>query len=73
MSNVNANVADIFRKHALQVPLDVKNALDLDQQYAIFASVFLLSPNSICEFLQELEERIEDAVWEKIRKAQKKC
>jgi len=65
-------VDDIFRKHGLVVPLDVKNALDLDQQYAIFANVILLSPNSIREFLQELEERIEDSVWEKIRKAQEK-
>ena len=69
---MNYFVDDIFRKHALVVPLDVKNALDLYQQYAIFANVFLLSPNSIRKFLQELEERIEDSVWEKIRKEQEK-
>ena len=65
-------IDDIFKKYALVVPLDVKNALDTTQTYAIFANVYLLSPVSVRQFLDELEKRVEDAVWEKIRKAQEK-
>jgi hypothetical protein len=60
------NVTDIFDKYATSVPLDVKNAIDLDQRYAIFANVWLITPNTVRQFLDEIQQRAEESAWEKI-------
>jgi hypothetical protein len=65
-------VYDLFKKYAMTVPLDVQNVLDLGTNYAIFANVYLLSPISLHQFLNELQERVENHVWEKIKKASEK-
>ena len=73
MSDIGeAKLGEIASKYFVSVPLDVRDALDTESRYAIFANVWLITPRNYGPFLQEIMKQAEENVWEKIKKANEK-
>jgi len=67
-----AKLSEICSKYFVSVPLDVRDAIDTESRYAIYANVWLITPKNCRPFLQEIMEQAEENVWEKIKKASEK-